>query len=141
MKIAIVGTGIAGMTAANLLAGDHEITVFEAGSHVGGHTNTVEVDVDGRRWALDTGFMVFNERTYPNFVRLLAHLGVASQPSDMSFSVKTHPRGADYRVSRLCTHFAQQPILFRPSFYRMLADVVRNLDQTPTGFQKQSHPV
>ncbi|HUO66268.1 MAG TPA: FAD-dependent oxidoreductase, partial [Gammaproteobacteria bacterium] len=79
MKVAIVGAGIAGNTVAYRLRDAHEITVFEAADYVGGHTHTVDVDVDGARYAVDTGFIVFNDRTYPNFVALLAELGVASQ--------------------------------------------------------------
>ena len=86
MKLAIVGTGIAGMTAAHLLHEEHDLTIFEAGSHIGGHTNTVDVNLQGATYAIDTGFIVFNDWTYPNFIALLDRLGVASQPSDMSFT-------------------------------------------------------
>lgn len=74
MKIAVVGTGISGLVAAHLLHRDHELIVYEAGEHVGGHTNTIEIEEDGQRLAVDTGFIVYNERTYPNFCRLLAQL-------------------------------------------------------------------
>ncbi|MDH3321264.1 MAG: NAD(P)-binding protein, partial [Betaproteobacteria bacterium] len=87
MKIAIVGTGIAGNVAAYHLHREHDITVFEAGSHVGGHTHTHRVELGGRAFAVDTGFIVFNDWTYPNFIGLLDELGVESQPSSMSFSV------------------------------------------------------
>ncbi|MDX1381543.1 MAG: NAD(P)-binding protein, partial [Xanthomonadales bacterium] len=96
MKIAIVGTGIAGNVAAHRLARDHDITVFEADGRIGGHTNTVDVVMDGQRWAIDTGFIVFNDLTYPNFTALLDELGVASQPSDMSFSVSDRASGLEY---------------------------------------------
>ena len=87
MKIAIVGTGISGLTVARMLAGRHDISVFEANDYVGGHTNTVHVDLDQGEWHVDTGFIVYNEHNYPNFSRLLAQLGVNTQPSSMSFSV------------------------------------------------------
>ena len=88
MKIAVIGTGIAGLVAARVLAREHEITVFEAGDHVGGHTHTHSVEQAGQTYRVDTGFIVFNDWTYPNFIALLDELGVASQPSNMSFSVR-----------------------------------------------------
>ena len=96
MKIAIVGTGISGMVAAHLLHRDHELTVFEAADYIGGHTNTLDVAMDGRTFAIDTGFIVFNDWTYPNFIALLNKLGVESQTSDMSFSVKCERTGLEY---------------------------------------------
>ena len=86
MRIAIIGTGIAGNVAAYKLRQEHEITVFEAGSYVGGHTNTVDVYENGQHFAVDTGFIVFNNRTYPNFIALLDEIGQESQPSEMSFN-------------------------------------------------------
>jgi len=88
MKIAVIGTGSSGMVAAYLLNRGHEITVFEANDYIGGHTHTIAVEQQGTTYVVDTGFIVFNDHTYPNFVKLLARLGVASQPSRMSFSVK-----------------------------------------------------
>lgn len=108
MKIAVVGTGISGLVAAHLLHRDHELIVYEAGEHVGGHTNTIEIEEDGQRLAVDTGFIVYNERTYPNFCRLLAQLDVATQPSDMSFSVRDERSGLEYRGDNLNTLFAQR---------------------------------
>ena len=125
MKIAIVGTGISGMVAAYLLHQDHEITVFEAADYIGGHTNTIEVQLNGRTYAVDTGFIVFNDWTYPNFVRLLNRLGVVSQPSDMSFSVKCERTGLEYNGTNLNRLFAQRRNLLRPSFYRMIRDILR----------------
>jgi predicted NAD/FAD-binding protein len=128
MKIAVIGAGIAGNVAAwHLVREGHDITVFEAGSHVGGHTHTHEIDGH----AIDTGFIVFNDRTYPNFVRLLDRLGVASQPSSMSFSVRNDEAGLEYNGSGLSTLFAQRRNLVRPSFYRMLADIVRFNREAP----------
>ncbi len=125
MKIALVGTGIAGMVAAYLLHHEHEITVFEANDYIGGHTNTLDVERDGRAYAVDTGFIVYNDWTYPNFIKLLARLGVASQPSAMSFSVRDEASGLEYNGTSLNTLFAQRRNLFRPSFYRMIADILR----------------
>jgi uncharacterized protein len=125
MKIAIVGTGISGMVAAYLLHRDHEITVFEAADYIGGHTNTVEVPMDGRGYDIDTGFIVFNDWTYPNFIALLKKLGVASQPSNMSFGVKCERTGLEYNGTSLNTLFAQRRNLLRPSFYRMIRDILR----------------
>ena len=125
MKIAIIGTGIAGMTAAYLLSTEHEITVFEANDYIGGHTHTVEVRTDSGTYAVDTGFIVFNDWTYPNFIKLLMRLGVPSQPSTMSFSVKCERTGLEYNGTSLNTLFAQRRNLLRPSFHRMLRDVLR----------------
>ena len=125
MRIAVIGTGISGMLAARLLAGDHEVHVFEANDYLGGHTNTIEVEVFGRSYSLDTGFMVFNHRTYPNFVRMLRLLDIAEQDSDMSFSVRCLRTGLEYQGSSLGGLFAQRRNLVRPAFYRMLLDVRR----------------
>ena len=125
MRIAIIGTGISGMLAAYLLHRDHEITVFEAADYIGGHTNTVDVPMEGRGYAIDTGFIVFNDWTYPNFIALLQKLGVESQPSDMSFGVKCERTGLEYNGTSLNTLFAQRRNLLRPSFYRMIRDILR----------------
>jgi predicted NAD/FAD-binding protein len=125
MKIAIVGTGIAGNVAAYKLRQQHDITVFESGSYVGGHTNTVDVFESGRRHAVDTGFIVFNDRTYPNFIRLLDEIGQDSQPSDMSFSVQADDGRIEYSGSSLNALFAQRRNIVRPSFYRMIRDILR----------------
>ena len=131
MKIAIIGTGIAGNYAAYRLAPDHDITVFEADDRIGGHTNTVEVDDGGRSLPVDTGFIVFNDKTYPNFLALLDELGVASQDSDMSFSVSGGRSGMEYNGSSLNGLFAQRSNLLRPSFYRMLRDILRFNREAP----------
>jgi uncharacterized protein len=125
MKIAIVGAGVSGMVAAYLLHREHEITVFEAAGYIGGHTNTHDVSMDGRTFAIDTGFIVFNEWTYPNFIALLKKLGVESQASDMSFSVKCEQTGLEYNGTSMNTLFAQRRNLLRPSFYRMIRDILR----------------
>jgi len=125
MKIAIIGSGIAGNVAAHRLHKEHEITVFEAGAHVGGHTHTHEIDSHGERYAIDTGFIVFNDWTYPNFIALLSELGVESQASVMSFSVRNEASGLEYNGTTINTLFAQRSNLLRPSFYSMLRDIVR----------------
>ena len=125
MKIAVIGTGIAGNVAARELCREHEITVFEATDHVGGHTHTHSIDDNGRPLAIDTGFIVFNDWTYPNFIALLDELGVPSQPSEMSFGVKCERTGLEYKGHTLNTLFAQRRNLLRPSFHRMLRDIVR----------------
>ena len=124
MKIAIVGTGVSGMVAAYLLHREHEITVFEAADYIGGHTNTHDVSMDGRTFAIDTGFIVFNDWTYPNFIALLKKLGVESQASDMSFSVKCEQTGLEYNGTSMNTLFSQRRNLLRPSFYRMIRDIL-----------------
>jgi predicted NAD/FAD-binding protein len=131
MKIAIIGAGISGNLAAYRLAPDHEITVFEADSRVGGHTNTIDVRLPGRHWAVDTGFIVYNDVTYPNFIALLDELGVDSQESSMSFSVRCERTGLEYNGASLNSLFAQRRNLLRPSFYRMLRDILRFNREAP----------
>jgi len=125
MKIAVIGTGIAGNVAAWHLCREHDITVFEAGSHTGGHTHTHLIEDGDRQQAIDTGFIVFNDWTYPNFIALLDELGVHSQPSEMSFGVKCEQTGMEYKGHSLNTMFAQRRNLLRPSFHRMLRDILR----------------
>ena len=125
MRIGIIGSGIAGMTAAHLLQDRHEVHLFEADGRPGGHAHTVTVDLPGGPVAADTGFLVYNERTYPLFTRLLAGLGVATHPSDMSFSLTDLRCGLEWRGTSLSTVFAQRRNVARPAFLAMLADVVR----------------
>jgi predicted NAD/FAD-binding protein len=124
MKIAIVGAGISGLATAHLLHREHEITVFEAGALAGGHANTVRVDTEHATHHVDTGFIVFNDRNYPNFERLLGALGVAAQPSDMSFGVSD---GGDFEYNGSSPNglFAKRAHLVTPWFHRMIADLVR----------------
>ncbi|MEO8376355.1 MAG: FAD-dependent oxidoreductase [Candidatus Sumerlaeota bacterium] len=125
MRIAIVGTGISGLICAYLLQGDHELTIYEANDYVGGHTNTVDVPAGDREWAVDTGFIVFNNWTYPNFIRLLDRLGVGSQASEMSFSARDESRDFEYNGASLNALFAQRSNAFSPRFWRMLRDISR----------------
>jgi predicted NAD/FAD-binding protein len=125
MKIAVIGAGISGLVAAYRLCSEHDISVFEANDYPGGHTNTVDVELDGERHAIDTGFIVFNDWTYPHFIGLLDELGVASRSTTMSFSVRDDRNGLEYNGHSLNTLFAQRRNLLRPSFYRMLADILR----------------
>src|SRR6476469_8756412 len=124
LRVAIVGGGVSGLTVAHLLHPRHDVTVFEAGSYAGGHTNTVRVDLPDETLDVDTGFIVFNDRNYPNFERLLARLGVASQPSNMSFGVSD---GGDFEYTGSSPNglFAKRAHLVTPWFHRMVADLVR----------------
>jgi predicted NAD/FAD-binding protein len=121
MKIAIVGTGISGLLAAHLLHREHEIVVYEAGDRVGGHTNTIRVDTEEETHWIDTGFIVFNDRNYPNFERLLSEMGVATQPSYMSFSVSDGHGDFEYAGTPRGL-FARRANLLSPSFLAMLRD-------------------
>ena len=131
MKIAVIGTGIAGNVAAHHLIRDHDVTVFEADNRIGGHTNTARVKRGEREYAIDTGFIVFNERTYPNFIRLLDELDVAWQDSDMGFSVQHEKTGLEYSGSSINSLFAQRRNIFRPSFYRMIREILRFNREAP----------
>ncbi|MFO1052544.1 MAG: FAD-dependent oxidoreductase [Planctomycetota bacterium] len=124
-RIAVVGSGIAGLFAAWVLRRRHDVVLFEADDRVGGHTNTIELDRDGKRLSIDTGFIVYNERTYPLFSRLLERLDVATQPSTMSFSVHCEATGLEYNGTSLNTLFAQRRNLLRPSFWRMIRGILR----------------
>ena len=125
MKIAVIGSGISGMTAAYLLSDEHEVVLFEANDYIGGHTNTADVSFNGHRYPVDTGFIVFNAKTYPNFIKLMKRLGVKWQNSVMSFSVQCEKTGLEFSPSTLNALFVQRRNFFRPSFYRMLWDVTR----------------
>ena len=125
MRIAIVGAGIAGNVVAYRLHRHHDVTVYEAADHIGGHAHTHGIELRGRRYEIDTGFIVFNDRTYPNFVALLDELGVASQESSMSFSVRDDASDLEYNGTTLNTLFAQRRNLARPSFLGMVRDILR----------------
>lgn len=125
MRIAIIGTGIAGNVAAYHLQAEHELTIYEQNSHVGGHTHTHDLEFAGNTLQVDTGFIVLNNRTYPNFMKLLDQLDVDIQPTEMSFSVKCERTGLEYNGSGLNKLFAQRSNIFRPQFHRMIRDILR----------------
>lgn len=137
MKIAIIGSGISGLTCAYLLNRKHDVTVFEASDWIGGHSHTVDVEVKGERHAIDTGFIVFNDWTYPNFIRLLDQLGVASQPTEMSFSVQDPHTGIEYNGGNLNQVFAQRSNLLSPGFWGMLREILRFNRQAPRDLDEQ----
>ena len=124
-RVAVVGSGIAGLATAWSLAPEARVTLYEAGAYFGGHTHTVDVTLDGVTHGVDTGFLVFNHRTYPNLVRLFDALGVETAPSDMSFSVQVRQQGLEWSGSDLNTVFAQRRNLVRPRFLGMLAEIMR----------------
>ncbi len=125
MKLAVVGSGIAGLSSAWLLGRAHEVTLYEAAGRLGGHTNTVDVTLDGVTHPVDTGFLVFNRRTYPNLVALFRLLGVRSVASEMSFAVSLDEGRVEWAGSSLATLFAQKANLARPAFWGMLQDILR----------------
>ncbi|MFO0901920.1 MAG: FAD-dependent oxidoreductase [Pirellulales bacterium] len=125
MKIAIVGSGISGLVAAHKLHRDHDVAVFESESRIGGHTNTVRVELGGESHWIDTGFIVFNDWTYPNFIALLDELKVPSRATSMSFSVRCDRTGLEYNGTSLNGLFAQRRNLLRPRFYRLLTEILR----------------
>jgi predicted NAD/FAD-binding protein len=131
MKVAVIGSGIAGNVAARELHREHDVTVYEADGHVGGHSHTHEVEVEGGPVVVDTGFIVFNRRTYPRFSALLDSLGVASQESSMSFSVRCEATGLEYNGTNLNGLFAQRRNLVRPAFLGMVADILRFNREAP----------
>jgi predicted NAD/FAD-binding protein len=125
MRIAVIGSGVAGLHAAWRLSREHAVTLYEANDYAGGHTATVDVEWEGRRYGVDTGFIVFNDWTYPNFIAMLHELGVAWQPSNMSFSLACERTGLEYNGTSLNSLFAQRRNALRPSFLRMIADILR----------------
>ena len=138
MRIAVIGGGIAGNTAAYHLCREHDVTLFEAASHLGGHTHTHDIEWAGRHYAVDTGFIVFNDRTYPNFQRLLNALGVAYEPTEMSFSVRDDGADLEYNGHSLNTLFAQRRNLVRPDFLRMLKEILRFNREAPRSLEDGS---
>ena len=132
MRIAIIGSGISGLVTAYHLSQSHEITLFEANNYLGGHTHTHELPLGKGHYAVDSGFIVFNDWTYPNFIALLEQLGVEHQPSSMSFGVKCERTGLEYNGTNLNSLFAQRRNLFSPSFLRMIWDILRFNKHAPT---------
>ena len=125
MKIAIIGSGISGLTAAYILNRTHDITIFEKNNYVGGHTHTHDLEYDGKKLAVDSGFIVYNERTYPNFINLLDQLGVKCQQTRMGFSVKSEIHNLEYAGHSLNGLFACRSNLYKPSFIKMLLSMLR----------------
>jgi predicted NAD/FAD-binding protein len=136
MKIGIIGSGISGLTAAYLLNPDHEITVFEKEDRIGGHTNTVRLQFSDSTYFVDTGFIVFNERTYPNFIKLLKKLDVTWQNSDMSFSVSAPDEGIEYSSKSLGALFACRRNIWNIAFWRMLIEILRFRNISRTTLEK-----
>lgn len=124
-RIAVVGAGISGLASAWLLSRQHDVTLFEAGDYLGGHTNTVDVTLEGKTHPVDTGFLVFNEKTYPNLIAMFALLGVDSVETEMSFAVSLENPDLEWAGSNLATIFGQKRNLLRRSFWAMLSDILR----------------
>jgi predicted NAD/FAD-binding protein len=125
MRIAVIGTGISGNVAARHLCREHDVTVFEAAGHVGGHTHTHDITWRGEKHAIDTGFIVFNDWTYPNFIALLEEIGAAALPTEMSFSSRCEASGIEYNGASLNKLFSQRRNLLRPAFHAMIRDILR----------------
>jgi predicted NAD/FAD-binding protein len=124
-RIAVIGSGISGLTAAYLLNEQHQVTLYEKNDYLGGHTATVDVEVDGQTHAIDTGFIVFNDRTYPNFLTLLKRIGVGKQETEMSFSVLNTLTGLEYNGHNLNTLFSQRRNILNPKFWHLLVKIVK----------------
>lgn len=131
MKIAIVGSGIAGLYAAHYLSKNHQVMIYEANAYAGGHTDTHNIVLDEQNYAVDTGFIVFNEHNYHYFCQFLSDLNVASQPSDMSLSVTDAVTGLEYNATTMDKLFCQRGNLLRPRFYRMVLDIMRFYREAP----------
>ncbi|AKP91924.1 NAD(P)/FAD-dependent oxidoreductase [Achromobacter ruhlandii] len=131
MRIAIIGSGIAGLVCAWKLGRDHDVTLYEANDYLGGHTHTHTVEQDGRSYAVDSGFIVHNPLNYPHFTALLDELGVASQPTTMSFSVHKQADGLAYNATSLDTLFCQRRNLLSPRFLGMVRDIMRFYRESP----------
>ena len=124
-KVAVIGSGISGLVCGYYLSKTYDVTVFEANDYIGGHTSTSEISYQGENQRIDTGFIVFNDRTYPNFIKLIEELGVAYQPTEMSFSVRNDENGLEYNGNNLFSLFAQRKNLISPAFWGMLRDILR----------------
>jgi len=125
MKIAIIGTGISGLTCGYYLHRQHDITLYEANDYIGGHTATVDVEVEDKNYAVDTGFIVYNDRTYPNFIALMDEIDVEGRPSQMSFSVRNDSNGLEYNGHTISTLFAQRRNWLNPKFYSFILEILR----------------
>ena len=124
-NIAIIGSGISGLTSAYLLSKKHNVTVFEKNDYIGGHTATVDIEKDGIPYAIDTGFIVFNDKTYPNYLALLDEIGIGKKATEMSFSVHNCHTGLEYNGHNLNTLFAQRRNLLNPKFWLLVKDILR----------------
>lgn len=139
-NIAIVGTGISGLTCGHLLSESHKVTVFEANDYIGGHTATVDIHHQGQNYAIDTGFIVFNDRTYPRFERLLARLKVKILPTEMSFSVHNTLTGLEYNGHHFSSLFAQKRNIFNPRFWTFLREILRFNKSCKAIYQQDKYP-
>lgn len=139
-NIAIVGTGISGLTCGHLLSESHKVTVFEANDYIGGHTATVNIQHQGQDYAIDTGFIVFNDRTYPRFERLLARLKVKTLPTEMSFSVHNTLTGLEYNGHHFASLFAQKRNIFNPRFWAFLREILRFNKNCKAIYQQDTYP-
>lgn len=135
MRIAVVGSGISGLGAAWLLAGDHDVTVFEANDYPGGHTHTHDIALGERSYRVDSGFIVCNPAHYPHFMRLLGDLGVDTQETTMSFALRNEQSGLEYNATRLSTLFCQRRNLVSPRFWGMVQDILRFYREAPALLQ------
>ena len=136
-KIAVVGTGISGLIAAYLLSPKNEVEVFESNNYIGGHTRTITVEIDSQSYPIDTGFIVYNEWTYPNFMKVLAKNRIQSQSTNMSFSLSCEETGLEYNGTSFNGLFAQKKNLLRPSYYKMVYDIIR-FNREAKNFLKES---
>lgn len=123
-NIAIIGSGISGLTSAYLLSQKHNVTVFEKDNYIGGHTATIDIELENESYSIDSGFIVFNNKTYPNFLKLLDQIGIKKQMSEMSFSVHNSETGLEYNGHNLNTLFSQRMNIFRPSFWRLISEIL-----------------
>ena len=124
-NIAIIGSGVSGLTAAYLLSKKHKVTVFEKNDYIGGHTATVDIEKAGKLYTIDTGFIVFNDKTYPNYLALLDEIGIGKQATEMSFAVHNCQTGLEYNGHNLNTLFAQRSNIFKPHFWMLVKEILR----------------
>ncbi len=124
-NIAIIGTGISGLTAGHLLSEKHSVTLFEKNDYIGGHTATIDFEWLGKNYAIDTGFIVFNDKTYPNFLKLLAKIGIGKQATEMSFSVTNSRKDFEYNGNNLNSLFAQRSNIFKPKFWSLIRQILK----------------